>query len=71
MDILDTGAERRVSRVLSIFSVEIAVIIICAAISSRKNTTKGAIMDWDIRTAVSASGEICAVLPFDTVNSTV
>ena len=36
--ILETGVERRVSSVLSIFSVEIAVIIICDARRSRKKT---------------------------------
>ena len=64
---LETGAESSVSRVLSIFSVEMAVIIIWEAMRTRKNTAKGAIIDWFISIALSASEETSTVFPLAAV----
>ena len=63
---LETGVERRVSSVLSIFSVDIAVIIICDAIITMKNSAMGTIIDCIMRTALRLSLGTSADFPLST-----
>ena len=68
-DSRDTGADSRVSRVLSIFSVEIAPIIIWEVYITSMNTTMGISMFCMDRKPTSVELLICALLSDTTVIS--